>query len=197
MRVSGPRPTVICLHASGGSGAQWRTLAERMSYDFDVHTPDLYGHGSALAWRGDPGDIVAADAARIARLLATATPEVHLVGHSYGGVIALRFALQHPESVASVSVYEPVTMRVLFDYNPKHRSATEVAELSRSIRAELNGGNTERAARRFVNYWSGSGHWAELTPERRAAFESRMSVIDAHFVSLVCDSVALRDYSAA
>jgi pimeloyl-ACP methyl ester carboxylesterase len=189
------RSTVICLHASGGSGAQWKTLAERMQDDFHVLTPDLYGHGSAPAWHGNAGDIVAADAARIARLAAAAPGAVHLVGHSYGGAIALRVALYHPESVASVAVYEPVTMRLLFDYNPRHRAAAEVAEIARSIRSDLNGGNAESAARRFVDYWAGPGQWAQLAPERRAAFASRMPVIDAHFVSLLHDTVALRDYS--
>ena len=189
------RSTVICLHASGGSGAQWKTLAERMQEDFHVLSPDLYGHGSAPPWNGNPGDIVAADAARVARLAAAAPGDVHLVGHSYGGAIALRVALYHPESVASVAVYEPVTMRVLFDYNPRQRAATEVAEIARSIRSELNGGNTERAGRRFVDYWAGPGHWAQLATERRAAFASRMPVIHAHFVSLLGDTVLLRDYS--
>jgi pimeloyl-ACP methyl ester carboxylesterase len=189
------RPTVICLHASGASGGQWRVLASRM-HDFHVRTPDLYGHGTVPAWQGPRVDIVAADVARISGLAAEAGGKVHLVGHSYGGTIALRVALSHPERVASVAVYEPVPMRVLFDYNAKHPAAAEIAELARDIRRALNGGSFEAAARRFVDYWSGAGSWARLAPEDQATIARRMPVTDAHFASLIHDPVRLRDYAS-
>ena len=189
------RPTIICLHASGASGAQWKALADRMQPGFHLSAPDLYGHGTAPAWPGAPTDIVAADTARIARLAADAKGDVHLVGHSYGGAIALRVALHHPERVASVAVYEPVAMRVLFDYNAKHRAAAEVAEVAGDIRRALNGGNFERAAQRFVDYWSGTKQWAGLAPERQAAIARRMPAIDAQFGALIHDRVRLRDYA--
>jgi len=166
-----------------------------MKHDFHVLTPDLYGHGGAPSWYGPPGDIVAADVARISRLADDADGKVHLVGHSYGGAIALRVALSHPERVASLAVYEPVPMRVLFDYNAKHRAAAEIAELVRDMRRELNGGSFEHAARRFVDYWSGAGSWARLTPEAKSSIAGRIPVIDAHFASLIHDPVRLRDYA--
>ncbi len=52
-------PTVIWLHASGGTSAQWRVLAERMRHGFRVLTPDLHGHGAGPARRGAPADIAA------------------------------------------------------------------------------------------------------------------------------------------
>jgi len=189
------KPTVVCLHASGGSGAQWTTLAQQLRPDLQVLTPDLYGQGTAPGWQGAPADIVAADTARISRLAAEVGGAIHLVGHSYGGAIALRVALHHPERVASVAVYEPVAMRVLFDYNRKQRAAAEVAEVAGDIRRALNGRDLARAGERFVDYWAGPGHWAQLGVERRAAFASRMPVIHSHFVALRNDEVRLGDYT--
>jgi len=187
--------TIIALHASGGSGAQWKVLAQRARHDFHVVAPDLYGHGIARAWAGAPANIVAADAERVGRHAAEAIGPVHLVGHSYGGAIALRVALEHPERVASVAVYEPVPLRILFDYNRKHRAASEVAEIADNIRRALIGGNTWRAAERFVDYWSGGQQWTRLTLEKQAAFARRMPVILSHFVSLRRDAIRLRDYA--
>jgi len=160
------KPTVVCLHASGGSGAQWKTLARQVQPDLNVLTPDLYGHGNAPGWQGAPADIVAADTARISRLAA-----------EIGGA------------------YEPVAMRVLFDYHRRHRAAAEVAEVAGDIRRALNGHDLARAGERFVDYWAGPGHWAQLGAERRAAFASRMPVIHSHFVALRNDDVRLRDYA--
>lgn len=195
MKSNFAQPTVIALHASAGSGTQWNALAERMRDDFRVVAPDLYGHGKVPAWLGAPADIVAADTARVAHLAAAAGGGVHLVGHSYGGAIALRVALHRPERVASVVVYEPVAMRVLFDHNPKTRAAAEVAEVALAIRRALNGGDLERAARCFVDYWSGGEHWMRLASERQAAIAGRMPVIWAHFASLIHDGIRLRDYA--
>lgn len=194
-RGAGPEPTVICLHASGGSGAQWKPLADKLRHDFRVLTPDLHGHGSAPSWLGMPADIVAADTARVARLAAETDGRVHLVGHSYGAAIALRVARHRPRGVGSVIVYEPVTLRLLFDYNRRHRATSEVAEVATDIGRALNGGDYERAAQRFVDYWSGAGHWAGLTPERQVAMALRMPVIQAHFTSLVRDGARRADYA--
>lgn len=189
------RSTVICLHASGGSGAQWKALDQRLRGNFNVLTPDLHGHGAGPAWNGAPADIVATDAARIAKLAANASGDVHLVGHSYGGAIALRVALYHPESVASVAVYEPVALRALFDYDRQHRAAVEVAAVAATTRRELDAGNAERAAQHFVDYWSGAGRWTSLVPQGRATIAERMPVILAHFTSLSSDVVRLWDYA--
>ena len=142
-----------------------------------------------------PENIVAADAERVARFAVDASGAVHLVGHSYGGAIALGVALQYPERVASVVVYEQVTLRILFDYNRKHRAAAEVAELADGIRRALIGGNARCAAERFFDYWAGTPQWTRLAPEQQAAAARRMSVILSHFVSLSHDVVRLRDYA--
>lgn len=187
-------PTVVCLHASGGSGAQWNALALRIGPRYRVLAPDLHGHGQAPHFDGPQQAIVAADTLRVARLAADAGGPVHLVGHSYGGAVALRVALYHPEVVASVAVYEPVALQLLAGLMRGDRCAAEVSEVARAIARDLNGGAMERAARRFVDFWSGDGAWSRLPPDRRAAFARRMPVIRAHFASLMSDGLALRDY---
>ena len=121
--------TVICLHSSASTGGQWAALRAQLEPGVRVLTPDFHGHGAGPAWQGADEDIVAFDAARIARLAESVPGGVHLVGHSYGGAIALRVALYHPESVTSVSVYEPVAIP------PAVRLSRSAAACSRSDRA--------------------------------------------------------------
>ena len=166
-----------------------------MADDFRVMTPDLYGHGRGPDWHGAPSDVVAADAGRVVRMMQDCPGPVHLVGHSYGGAIALRVALNHPAKVASVSVYEPVVLRVLVDHNVRHRAAAEIIEVARDLRRDLNGGYNERAASRFVQYWGGPGYWSKLTPGQRANVGTRMPVVYAHFVALLGDAIRLRRFT--
>ena len=65
---AGSQATVICLHSSGSTGGQWTALRAQLEPDVRVLTPDFHGHGAGPAWHGFDEDIVAADAARIARL---------------------------------------------------------------------------------------------------------------------------------
>ena len=166
---AGSQATVICLHSSGSTGRQWTALRGQLEPDVLVLTPDFHGHGAGPAWHGFDEDIVAADATRIARLAGGIPGEVHLVGHSYGGAVALRVALYHPESVTSVAVYEPVVFRLLFDYHGRRRPASEVIEVASDMRRRLRSGNAAGAAAGFVDYWGGTGAWQRLSSVSKPA----------------------------
>jgi pimeloyl-ACP methyl ester carboxylesterase len=186
--------TVICLHSSGSTGGQWTALRSQLETKLQVLTPDLHGHGAGPAWHGFDEDIVAADAAHIARLVKSIPGDIHLVGHSYGGAIALRVALYHPESVTSVAVYEPVVFRLLFDYHGRRRPASEIIEVAMAMRRCVRSGDAARAASRFVDYWGGAGAWQKLSVGQRAAITNRTRIIAAHFTALANDAPRLADY---
>ena len=194
-RPADNQPTVICLHSSGSTGGQWAALRAQLEPEFQVLTPDFHGHGTAPVWHGFDLDIVAADAARIARIARRVAGGVHLVGHSYGGAVTLRVALDHPESVTSIAIYEPVVFRVLFDYHGRRRPAAEVIEVAGDVRRRLRSGNAAGAAARFVDYWGGGGSaWQALSAGQQIGIIRRMSVIDAHFAALAIDPSRLSDY---
>jgi pimeloyl-ACP methyl ester carboxylesterase len=186
--------TVIGLHSSGSTGGQWAALRAQLEPRIRVLTPDFHGHGSAPAWRGFDEDIVAADAARIVRLAESVQGDLHLVGHSYGGAIALRVALYHPRRVSSVAVYEPVVFRLLFDYHRRRRPASEIIEVATEMRRRLRSADPAGAAARFVDYWGGPGSWQKLSAGQQAAIAKRTPVIAAQFTALANDAPRLADY---
>ena len=191
-----PRPTVICLHSSGATGAQWSTLRDRLEPDLHVLTPDFHGHGSGDAWHGIASDIVAADTLRVARLAQGVPGGAHLVGHSYGAAIAMRVALHHPGSVRSVVAYEPVLFRALFDHYGRRRPAAEIDEIAQRMRARLASGDGRGAANAFVDYWGGMGAWSALSERAQTGVASRIQAIAAHFTGLARDVVRLDDFRA-
>ena len=70
----------------------------RLAVDHDVIAPDLLGHGESAKPLGDysPG----AFASGLRDLLALLeVPSATIVGHSYGGGVAMQLAYQHPELV--------------------------------------------------------------------------------------------------
>ncbi|AZM77556.1 alpha/beta hydrolase [Streptomyces sp. KPB2] len=96
-------PLVLCLHGIGSSSAafapQTGTLA---AAGHRVVAWDAPGYGRSA----DPdGDLTLDDYADTAAAVIRArAAEAHVVGVSWGGVIALRLATRHPELVASLTV---------------------------------------------------------------------------------------------
>jgi pimeloyl-ACP methyl ester carboxylesterase len=189
VRSSGHGPHVVLLHSSGSSGRQWDALANSLQGRFHTHAVDVHGHGRTSAWPHPRRLRLEDDAALVEPLLHAAPDGIHLVGHSYGGGVALKLATMFPEQVLSVTVYEPVLFRLLFDYHPRDRTATEVAMVGASIRNWLDLGYADRAAARFVDYWSGDGAWAAMPAEHQSVIASRMPAVAAHFHALFDDTM--------
>src|SRR5262245_38050221 len=87
---SSRRGRVIALHCSGAGAGQWTNLAESLGGDYEFAAPEHYGTESAGQWAGEHAFSLADEAVRsIAMIDACPGDKVHLVGHSYGGGVAL------------------------------------------------------------------------------------------------------------
>jgi len=189
-----PFATLVCLHASGSSSRQWSRLAARIDPHTDVFAPDFHGHGGAPIWNQDRALTLRDEALRVMRGLTGSNQPIHLIGHSYGGAVALYIGLMVPARVASITLYEPVPFATLFAYNAHDPAAVEVRILADGIDRSLCNGFIQAAAERFVTYWSGNDAWNRLSGLQRTMIASRMPSIDRHFKALAADTTTLKDY---
>jgi pimeloyl-ACP methyl ester carboxylesterase len=186
---SAARQTVLLLHSSGSSSRQWSALADVLGARYNVRTVDFHGHGMQPAWSGPQGLRLADDAA-LAEPLVQAAGRVHLVGHSYGGAVALKLAELHPQCVRSVVVYEPVLFNWLLQQAPASAEAREVLDVSGAIGRRVQQERDHAAAEAFVDYWSGAGTWQRMPPARQNAMAARMRAVHPHFEALYLDDLA-------
>lgn len=95
----GPGPTIVLLHGAGGSAQTWAPIIEAWP-EADVWAVDLPGRGgSAGPAKASAGEVAAW---LLAAGEANQWPRPVLVGHSYGGAVALSAAAARPEAVAGV-----------------------------------------------------------------------------------------------
>jgi len=186
VRSHGAGAPVILLHSSASSGRQWQPLMDLLGSQLQSLAVDLHGHGSTPAWPQSRPMTLEDDCELLTPLLDRFGP-VHLVGHSYGGAIALKTAIRKPEHVLSIAVYEPVLFRLAIDYHARNRTTLDLLQAAASIRNWLERGALERAAERFIDYWSGAGAWAQTPPMQRAMIAARMPAVVAQFQALFGD----------
>ncbi|CAN5415706.1 alpha/beta hydrolase [soil metagenome] len=188
-RSRGHGDVVVCLHSSTGSHAQWRGLADVLAWQGQVITPDLHGHGRSPGWPHDRANTLQVDARGVVNALNDCrepggSPGLHLVGHSYGGAVALQIALDHPRLVKSLTLYEPVAFGMLWMMGACEPELDEIEDIADSVAALVRIGELEGAARIFVGYWGGPLAWEAMAPAQRAAVIARVPTVPRHFDAL-------------
>ena len=186
--------TVICLHCSGSSSRQWTGLAAALAPEHPTIAPDLIGYGDAPGI-AEAGATLDAEAARITAIVDGTGGPVCLVGHSYGGAVATRVALRRRDSVVGLALYEPVLFSLVTRGTDDDPAAREIVATGLAIQDDVRSGRVERAARHFVDYWSGDGVWQTMDPRRRQAICARMPKVACEFAALFDDAVPLSAYT--
>ena len=173
--------TVVLLHASASSSAQWRSLTELLQGRWRVVAPDFHGYGHTDPWPGPASPGLGDDATLVDAVLGRSTERFHLVGHSYGGAVALRVACDRPARLLSLTLIEPVAFHLLGrapDGTREHDLLREVASIAAAV-ADAAATGDDQGMARFVDYWSGAGTWLRLRPEVQHAL-ARQTARVAH-----------------
>jgi pimeloyl-ACP methyl ester carboxylesterase len=105
--IKGAGPAVVLIHGNPGSGQDWVRLFGPLAAHHKVVAFDRPGHG--LSQRPKRGDTTVEVQAR---LLHEALKQLHverpiIAGHSWGGALALVYAINYPEEVAGVVLAAP------------------------------------------------------------------------------------------
>ena len=188
---------VLLLHSSGGSGAQWRTLVDQLAARHRVIAPDLYGYGATGSWPGHAAFTLRDEAQIVDALLRRAGAPVHMVGHSYGGAVALHVARQRADEVRSLVLIEPVAFHLLRDrIGADHRALAEITAVGESVGRALASGDYVGGFGRFVDYWSGAGAWDSIAAAKRAPLAARLAKVALDFHATLNDPARLEHFRA-
>jgi len=188
----GSGATVLLLHSGGMSGRQWRRLAELLSSDHRVLVPDFLGSGANAPWPPDaPFDF--RDDVRAVEALLDPTDVPHVVGHSYGGLIACTLALRRP--VRTLTAFDPPAFGVLRDPDD-HIGLADLAFVADDLLVldETSGGDPAWLEL-FVDYWNGRGAWSAMPAPAKESFSRVGRKVFYEVRSLLADRTPARAYS--
>jgi pimeloyl-ACP methyl ester carboxylesterase len=193
IRLGAARPAsdrVVLIHCSASSARQWDPLVAELA-GFQAMALDLYGHGKRQRWHGAGALSLAHEAAAIWNAVPAGEP-FHLVGHSYGGAVALRFALSFPERLHSLTLIEPSCFHLLVDEIDSHAQAlAEIRSVAGAINCAVLSGDYRGGMQTFIDYWGGAGTWKRVAEERKAQFADLAVCVAQHFCSLLGETTPL------
>ena len=154
----GTGPTIVLVPGSCSTGAAWRPVIATWNGQFRCVTMSLLGYGGTTE-RRIAGD---ADISREAEILESvvrkADGRVHLVGHSFGGLVALAVALRNRVSLASLVILEAPAPEILRDRG-EHQHYRAFRQMTEAYFAAFDGGNAEAIAA-MIDFYGGPGTYA-------------------------------------
>jgi pimeloyl-ACP methyl ester carboxylesterase len=175
--------TTVCLHSSASSPKQWRKLTKELSGYRHCLAPALFGyHGGRLEY--DRGHSIDREVDAVMTQLSCASERLDVVGHSYGGAVALELARRYPGRVNSLVLYEPVCMPLLFADGQRRSHALESWNLASAVWQAVEVGALHEAAEQFVDYWSGTGTWHSFPDSTRTAISACMPKVASEFQAI-------------
>ena len=189
------RTTVIALHCSGWNAKQWRGLHDVLGPAYELRTPENYGTENRGDWSGDHAFSLADEAAEAIGIIDESPCPVHLIGHSYGGALALHIALARPQKIASLAIYEPCAYHLLRQIGRDGEEGfAEIMELNSFVKTRVAVGDYKAAMSSFVDYWNGADAWVSLRPDLQKLMLRWAPKAPLEFYALMEESVLLGSY---
>lgn len=183
----GDGPPILFLHSSGASRRQWARLREPWQDRYRALGLDLWGYGETPLPAQSDGFRLDREVQLARSLLSRISEPFHIVGHSYGGAVGLRLALDYPDQVLSVSVHEPVLFHLLRE---QHRAQewAEISRISDEVLRLIEQQDLPGGAKVFVDYWNGAGAWRSLTADQQQRTATAASKVPLDFAALFAES---------
>jgi pimeloyl-ACP methyl ester carboxylesterase len=193
VQETGQGQPVVLLHSGGFSSRQWRKLTETLAATHRVVVPDLLGYGASSGWPSGTPFHLDQDLAGLHALMESLSGSAHVVGHSYGGLLAMKLALATPDRVRSLALYEPVAFGILDEPTDEEARAT-IALVQHAYEAGPTGAD-EHWLRTFVDWWNGPGAWDNLGAEVKANFRSVGWKVYQEVLSISADRASRATYA--
>ncbi|MEZ5756776.1 MAG: alpha/beta hydrolase [Emcibacteraceae bacterium] len=187
----------IFIHGSFANANSWRKIIENLNGQNELMAINLPGHGGLI----DPTDF---DQPTLSPEFDVILDEIekhqqkfddiHLIGHSYGGVVALEAALSLNLPIQKLTLFEPVYVSILKTYN--HQPALKtVTEFVKDYEEAARKGEANACAK-VIDFWGGSGSF-DLIPDH---IKTQMSFMTKNNLRhwKICNSISRKpdDYQS-
>lgn len=191
---AGAGPCLVFVPGSFSTTAAWRPIADILKDRFRIVATSLLGCGGTVERRNSGDTSIDHEADIVEAVIARTGGPVHLIGHSFGAVVAIAVAFRQRVRLASLTLIEAVACNLL-QQNGDGELYAEAQDMSAAY-AEAYLAGEKDAARRVIDFWAGAGSFDRLPPKIRdyAVRTTPANILD--WQSGYAFDPSLRDYAA-
>jgi pimeloyl-ACP methyl ester carboxylesterase len=161
---------VVLVHGSWVSHHEWDLVAAQLTRSFRVLSYDRRGHSQSERPTGQGN--VPEDVADLGALIEhVALGPAYVIGHSFGGSIALRLAAERPDLLRGLVAHEPPLFSLLSHDPDLAPMLDEISRRFGAVTERIASGDHAAAAELFVETVAlGPGAWAQVPPALQQTF---------------------------
>ncbi|HWE19413.1 MAG TPA: alpha/beta fold hydrolase [Hyphomicrobiaceae bacterium] len=161
----GSGPTILFVPGSWATGSAWRGVADALRGRFRLVTTSLLGYGGTQERRSAADCSIERQAEMLEAVVRRAGHPLHVVAHSYGGLVCLAVAMRGAVPLASLTVIEPVAFGLLEQAGEPELNQQFTTARARYFHAFESGDG--QAARWIIDFFAGDGTFDGLPPRMR------------------------------
>lgn len=186
-QILGQGQPLVLLHGLFGSADNWGSIAKHFSQHYQVISVDLRNHGRSPHSDTQTYPDMADDLLAVLDTLGLS--QVHLLGHSLGGKVAMQFATQYPDRVNKLIVVD-MAMRAYPDRYTQlmdHMLAVDLSQMAsrNEVDNALKDAIPNLRVRQFLltNLVKNEAHlqWRINLPALKANYATLIAAIAVHF----------------
>ena len=149
--TGGDGPVVLFVPGSFSTPAAWRPLQKSLPPEYRYVSTSLLGYGETDETRSTTDFDMSHETRVIGAVAAEIGKPVHLVGHSFGGTVALAAALAGVIDVLSIATFEANPLDLLRSAGRDGLSA-DTRRMSDAYAAAFASGEAD-APKRIIDFW--------------------------------------------
>jgi len=188
--TSGSGRPIVLIHSTGIGSRQWAAYSKLI--DRPLLAIDLLGYPPSDPWEASFS--ISADLEGTEKLVLHQEQPVDLIGHSYGGFIAMQLAHKNPSAIDSMLLHEPVAWGSLYS-SDRADLKEEFDQVCDSFFSHRGSIDPDSWLNGFVDFWNVPGIWANLPEKTKAIWRKQFHKVFAEVSSLCLDRTPLSHWA--
>lgn len=172
----GSGPTLVFVPGSCSTGAAWRPVVGALGTEFRCVTTSLPGYGGTSERRTASDKSMARLAEAVEEVARRASGPVHVVGHSFGGLVATAVALRKVAPLVSLVVLEAPAVMVL-EGKPEEQAHYDAFRALAQVYFSAFAAGERNAVAHMIDFYGGEGTYASW-PERVKAYALETTAVN-------------------